>query len=74
MREKLDVISLKKQKLRIIINDAQSIVMVNIPDPTKENPGRTKKKIPKDRMLDTPYKDARRQAIYDKIIVDVAAL
>ena len=74
LREQLDVVSLKKQNLRTILQDAESIVMVNVPDPIEEDTRRTKKVLPKDSKLGAEITTERREAIYDKIIVDVAAL
>jgi len=74
LSEKLNAVSLERQNLKTIIRDAQSIVMVNVPDPTEEDPRRTKKELPQDNKLGAEITTERREQIYDKIIVDVAAL
>jgi len=74
LQNKLDTVSLKKQNLKTILRDSQSIVMINIPDATEKDPRRTKKVLPTDNKLGIEITVKRREQIYEKIIADVAAL
>jgi len=77
---KLDLInkannnSLERQKLRAIRKDIQEITLVDQPDPTVKEPTKTKKILPNDMELGVQMTVERREARYEKIMVDVAEL
>jgi len=72
--DKLNQSSLERQTLQNLHINAVSIKLIEVPDPTPEDTERTKKVLPLDPKLDTTITEDRRQAIYDKIISDVAEL
>jgi len=65
---KLQEISIERQKLKQLQNDAKSICLVDKPDPTVENPRKTKKVQPKDQVIGSDMTPARRNEIYDSIM------
>jgi len=69
--DKINANSIQRTKLRELYAYAQEIALVSIPDPTPEEPSRTKKIMPIDKKLGTKITDERREAIYEKLLVDV---
>jgi hypothetical protein len=63
-----------RQTLKALHKNAINIQQVDVPDPTPEDPRKTKKEMPKDDDLGSQITPARRQEIYDKILVDCTEL
>lgn len=74
INSKIQTNAQERQKLRQLLDIAESIKQVDVPDPTPQDLNRTKKIMPKDRVLGKDITPARRQEIYDKIVADVAVL
>jgi len=71
---KIEANALVTRKLNRILKNANMIKQIDVPDPVPEDTRRTKKEIPADPMLGGLLGTARRQAIYDMIVDDHAAL
>jgi len=74
LRTKLDANSLERQSLKRLLQEANEIQQITVSDAVPENPGRTKKVMPKDTALGKDMSVSRRQEIYDKIMADKTAL
>lgn len=64
----------ERKNLENIHKIGESIQLVTVPDPTAEEPRRTKKVIPNDPMLGGEISATRQQEIYDKFLAGVALL
>lgn len=74
IRTKLEYVSDERHKLKILLHNATIIQLIEVPDPTDDEPLRKKKIVPKDKILGIQFTNARRQLIYDKILADAAKL
>lgn len=70
LQNRLNANSLQRQNLRICLQDIVSIKLIDTPAPTPEDITHTTKELPLDPKLGTTITDERREAIYDKVLVD----
>jgi len=74
LRSKLNANSLERANLKKLLGTANNISEDVVPDPTADEPARTKKVMPQDRGLGTTMSTARRNSIYDNLVSEHGAL
>lgn len=74
LNEEMTLINTKRNTLRNLSEIANSIKLVIIPAPTAENINATDTTLPLDPKLGVTIEVSRREAIYDKLLLDVSEL
>jgi len=74
MQNKLITNRQEYQTIKTILNNLQTITLVEVSDPVESDANQTKKVMPTDPILRIEMTEDRRHEIYDKIVSDVSQI
>jgi len=72
LQTKLSTNSQERRDIKIILNSARSIRLIEEPAPTDKEPDKTEFVLPQDTKLGVTITEERRNEIYGKIVYDVS--